>query len=435
MPSLPVLSSVISLLLAFSGPSAAAVAPTEPSSAPGMLDQVRQKLERLRTTFMRTERSRTEAEQALTDAEKSLAEAAREVSASEKAIRRANQSLAELEARRAATERRVRQGREDGERWLRAMYFLAPGDYLKMLLNQEDPGRAGRLAGDYQYLMQRRSNEIAAWQAVLVELADDARRIEERRDELSTLGAGQTAMRQRLALLKQERAQALSVIAGQARGEQERIEELKRAEQRLSAVVEELRRADSATKTAPESPSRKSSATAAVPAEAVPAASGNALLPDEMQALMPDTRTPPRSADPANAAAGFAALKGSLPLPLDLIPAVRFGQSRPTGSLRTQGLVFHAEEGSPVRAVARGRVVYADWLKGFGLLLIVDHGDGYMSLYGHNRSTDKRVGEKVESGDVIASVGESGGQERPTLYFEIRHQGRPDDPLLWCRAP
>ena len=91
-----------------------------------------------------------------------------------------------------------------------------------------------------------------------------------------------------------------------------------------------------------------------------------------------------------------------------------------------------ADEGGKVRAVAQGRVAFADWMRGFGLLLIIDHGDGYMSLYGHNQALYKEVGEWVDSGETVATLGASGGQTRAGLYFELRHKGRPVNPVLWC---
>ena len=101
--------------------------------------------------------------------------------------------------------------------------------------------------------------------------------------------------------------------------------------------------------------------------------------------------------------------------------------------MRWQGLNIPASEGTPVRAIHHGRVVFSDWLRGYGLLVIIDHGDGYLSLYGHNQSLLRETGAWVSSGDGIATVGNSGGREQPGLYFEIRHHGQPQDPARWCR--
>ena len=112
----------------------------------------------------------------------------------------------------------------------------------------------------------------------------------------------------------------------------------------------------------------------------------------------------------------------------------RFGAPRLGSLLKWRGVVIDAQPGRPVRAIAYGRVVFADWLRGFGLLLIIDHGDGYMSLYGHNQALYKEAGDWVAPGEVVATVGDSGGEVRPGLYFEIRHDGRPVNPARWCRT-
>lgn len=112
----------------------------------------------------------------------------------------------------------------------------------------------------------------------------------------------------------------------------------------------------------------------------------------------------------------------------------RFGSARSSGKLRWNGVFIEAEPGTPVTAVHYGRVVFSDWLRGFGLLLIVDHGDGYMSLYGHNEVLYRETGDWVTAGETIATVGDTGGQNRSGLYFEIRHAGKPTDPQHWCRV-
>jgi septal ring factor EnvC (AmiA/AmiB activator) len=112
----------------------------------------------------------------------------------------------------------------------------------------------------------------------------------------------------------------------------------------------------------------------------------------------------------------------------------RYGTQKNIGNLKWRGLFIAGREGQQVISVFHGRVVYADWLRGFGLLLILEHGDGYMTLYGHNQSLHKAVGDWVKAGEVIASLGNTGDAAQPGLYFEIRHNGEPRDPLIWCRA-
>ena len=129
----------------------------------------------------------------------------------------------------------------------------------------------------------------------------------------------------------------------------------------------------------------------------------------------------------------FAGLRGKLKWPSRGRLANRYGSRRKEGKLKWQGVMIKAPEGTEVTAISHGRIAFSDWLRGFGLLTIIDHGDGYMSLYGGNQSLYKEVGDWVEAGDVIASVGNSGGHRETALYFEIRHNGKPTNPLKWCR--
>ena len=130
----------------------------------------------------------------------------------------------------------------------------------------------------------------------------------------------------------------------------------------------------------------------------------------------------------------FTRLRGKLNWPVSGQLIARFGDAR-AGGVRWDGVLVATERGTPVKAVCAGRVIYADWLPGLGLLAIVDHGDGYLSLYGHNDHLLKAAGEEVAAGDAIAAAGDSGGSSRPELYFEIRKGGKPVDPRPWFRAP
>jgi septal ring factor EnvC (AmiA/AmiB activator) len=129
----------------------------------------------------------------------------------------------------------------------------------------------------------------------------------------------------------------------------------------------------------------------------------------------------------------FKAARGTMPWPIGGKRANSFGRPRNEGKMRWQGVTIPASEGDSVKAIHHGRVVYADWLRGSGLLMIIDHGEGYMSLYAHNQSLLREVGEWVSAGTPISTVGNSGGQEQSALYFEIRHQGKPTNPTKWCK--
>ena len=128
----------------------------------------------------------------------------------------------------------------------------------------------------------------------------------------------------------------------------------------------------------------------------------------------------------------FKQQKGLLPWPVQGPFIARYGQSRNRGDLKWNGILIGSTYGTPVQAVSHGRIAFSDWLQGYGFITIVDHGDGYMSLYGHNESLFKQAGDWVAAGEIIATTGDSGGQPKPGLYFEIRSRGKPVDPYLWC---
>jgi septal ring factor EnvC (AmiA/AmiB activator) len=137
---------------------------------------------------------------------------------------------------------------------------------------------------------------------------------------------------------------------------------------------------------------------------------------------------------PTDSKDAFAKLRGKLSWPVTGKLLASFGQTR-AGGVKWDGVLVSGPQGATVRAVYHGRVVYADWLSGLGLLTIIDHGDGYLSLYGHSERLYKEVGERVTAGDTIATVGDSGGRSTPALYFEIRKAGRPIDPRPWFKSP
>ena len=265
---------------------------------------------------------------------------------------------------------------------IRAAYAMGRQDYLKLLLNQEEPARVARMLAYYRYLGAARSERIAELRATLASVRQLEENIREIDRELSALRADAA---EKKAAFQAERARRELVLAQLNREIRERAQELERLkadQQRLEGLVRRL------TEYLPELP-------------------------------------------PPDREARFGRLKGRLAWPTAGTLAARFGEPKQIGALRWRGVLIAAREGTEVRSVASGRVAYADWLRGFGLLLILDHGDGYMTLYGHNQALHKEVGNWVEAGETIATVGSSGDINQAGLYFEIRHQGEPVDPSTW----
>ena len=289
--------------------------------------------------------------------------------------------IGELERERVAVEARIGVERDSLAAQVRAAYVTGRNERLKLLLNQQDPAHLGRMVVYYDYFNRMRRDTIASVSADLA--------------RLNAVAAEQEteAMRQR------------------------------QLEQRLSQELDKLEQARA----------RRAEVLAAVDASI--RAKGDAIAEMETQAatlekLVEELREVLRDF-PVEADAPFADVKGQLAWPLRGRLLRDFGQPRAQGRLKWDGVLVGAAPGTQVKAVYHGRVAYADWLTGLGLLVILEHGDGYLTLYGHNESVFKSVGEWVAPGETIAEVGDSGGQAQPALYFEIRRGRQPQNPHRW----
>jgi septal ring factor EnvC (AmiA/AmiB activator) len=268
-------------------------------------------------------------------------------------------------------------------RELRSAYVLGQQQQVKLLLNQDDPTAIARLMTYYGYLSRARADRIRGITSVLDELALIEQQVSEQKSGLEKLKDAKIAESDRLKQIQANRKRVLARLQAQLREKSDELGALQRDEKNLQQLVDSLRRA--------------------------------------LREVQPST-APSKSISP---------LKGKLVWPVEGRIGMPFGAVQADGKLRSRGVLINASAGADVHAIARGQVVFADWLRGFGLLLIIDHGKGYMSLYGYNRSLFKEVGDRVEAGDLIATVGDSGGRERSGLYLELRKDGRPFDPAPW----
>lgn len=290
---------------------------------------------------------------------------------------------AALAADKRARESDLQQNRGALAGQLRAAYLIGREEPLKLLLNQQDPARAGRMFVYYSYFGRARAEQIHGIENDVQAIADLDEQLEAQDSKLADL---EKQHRSNLADLEQARAKRSAVLASltaESNSHAQSLERLKSQQGGLEKLLRELRRA----------------------MEKFPIDNNDA----------------------------FAHLRGKLAWPVSGKVLARFGEQR-AGGVKWDGVLVATERGTPVRAVYGGRVVYADWLPGLGLLTIVDHGEGYMSLYGHNERLYKAAGERVNAGDTLASAGDSGGSNRPELYFEIRKGGKAVDPRPWFKA-
>jgi septal ring factor EnvC (AmiA/AmiB activator) len=364
-------------------------------------------------------------ERKLTEAEGSRTEAADALRKSERAISEANRTLAELTERSRHANTRLAQVRREKEERQRALkthetalsrllyqqYLAGRPEPLAILLNGGDPNAIARRLHYLTYIGQARSQWIAKVRQDVSALEKVAAEAQSQATELAAITAQQAEQRRRLEQEKRTRAQMLTRVSHDIEQQRREIETLRRDEARLARLLEQLARA--IAKPPKPKPSRE-----------VRSQSEERAQPDARQRI---ERVP----EPGAPSGTFAQLRGRLALPVRGELASRFGSPRQDGGLTWKGLFIAARPGEEVRAVAAGRVVYADWLRGFGNLLIIDHGDRYMSLYGYNETLFRQVGDVIRGGERIAAVGNTGGHPDSGLYFEMRHEGRPFDPMTW----
>ncbi|BBL34404.1 murein hydrolase activator EnvC [Nitrosomonas stercoris] len=279
-------------------------------------------------------------------------------------------------------------------------------EHLQLLFKQDNLDKATRNFYYYQYIAQARSKNIDDLHSQLTKLDTLVQASRSQHQSLEQLHNKQLQQKQQLELEKKRRSEILTSLSKEVSHQQKKITQLKQDEQRLTKLIEELNRKLALARQKKQAAKHKSN-----------------------QAVLRNNKLP----GAVEQKGAFAALKGKLRLPVRGVLLNRFGSKRENGGIKWRGLFIRSTEGSEVKAIAKGEVIFSDWLRGFGNLLILDHGNNYMSLYGNNEAVYKQVGNKVKSGDTIAIVGNSGGNAESGLYFELRYQGKPFDPLGWVK--
>jgi septal ring factor EnvC (AmiA/AmiB activator) len=358
------------------------------------LKALRARIEALKSGLGEKEAQGREARDALRDSERAISDANRALRALEAESRAVRAELARLGARQKALEAGLQGQQAALGRILAARYAAGAPDALKIALSGENPSDVARKLHYLAELSRATAQLLREMRAGLAEVGEVRRQAEERRVRLERIEAQHRADRERLLKERRARRQVLDRVSVEIRASRRQMQTLLADEKRLARLVEEIVRALS---------EHRGAGYARV--EKVP----------ELGSL----------------AGPFSAQRGKLRLPVRGELVGRFGAQRNEGPSGKTGVFIRAPEGQAVRAVAAGQVVYADWMRGFGNLLIVDHGEAYLSIYGNNESLLKQPGDPVAAGEAIATVGASGGNEQSGLYFELRHLGKAFDPLRW----
>ena len=357
-----------------------------PAKAEADLKAVRSQIDKVKAEMERDAGRRDQLTKELEESERTVGAARGELDKlrRERATHAARRS--ELAAERRAQEAALAQDRQALAGQIRAASMIGRQEPIKLLLNQRDPGQIGRVLVYYQYFGRARASQIAAIDAHLAEINGLDAELAAEEQRLLALEQQQRGEVTRLQSARERRGKALVSLDAESKNRAKELERLKDQQGGLEKLVRELRRA-----------------------------------------LERIDKFPTDSKD------AFAKLRGKLAWPVSGKLVASYGQVR-AGGMKWDGVLLAGAQGTPVRAVYHGRVVYADWLSGLGLLTIIDHGDGYLSLYGHNERLYKEVGERVTAGDTIATLGDSGGRPQPELYFEIRKAGKPIDPRPWFKS-
>lgn len=364
---------------------------------PEELENLRRRIAAMQHDLEKTSESKSEAADALRVSERAISDSNRELAAISERQREADRQLGKLQGEAQRLSKNIAGQQSRLGELLYRQYLDGRQDYLKLLLNNQDPNQAARNLTYYQYIARNRAAWLASMREDLDALDAVSRSTREQREQLDRLRAEQVTQKNNLAKEQRARQQMLTKISRQLSQQRREIGRLQHNEQRLAKLVEKIAKMLAQPK------------------------SRSLFRNDDL----PDDRF---DGEP------FARLKGKLTLPVTGTVTNRFGESRPDSTVRWKGLFLRTSAGQSVKAVAAGRVVFADWLRGFGNLIILDHGKGYMSLYGNNETLYKQVGDVLRGGDTLAAVGNSGGNEDYGLYFELRHESKPLDPVAWLAA-
>ncbi|OEC36736.1 Septal ring factor EnvC, activator of murein hydrolases AmiA and AmiB [Pseudomonas cuatrocienegasensis] len=338
----------------------------------------------------------------------------RDLKSSEGEIQRLDKEKKQLEGARLEQQRLI--GIQ-----ARAAYQSGRQEYVKLLLNQQNPERFARTLTYYDYISQARMEQLATFNETLRQLNNVEQDIVQQQAQLLEQKSALDSRRTQLAEVRKERQVALARLN----------KEFTERDRKLKARQEDQAQLAQVLKTIDETLARQAREAQAARARAL----ADAREQEQRQARPSAPSSGPLVSAGASYGGPFAQARGKLPWPVDGRLVARYGTPRGDDArTKWDGVLIGASAGSQVRAVHGGRVVFADWLRGAGLLVILDHGNGYLSLYGHNQSLLKDAGDVVKAGEPIATVGTTGGQDTPALYFAIRQQGRPSDPAQWCRA-
>jgi septal ring factor EnvC (AmiA/AmiB activator) len=368
------------------------------------LNALRARIDSLKSELDQKETTRRESRDALRESERAISDAGRELRSLESQTQAAQEELKTLTAMRRELGQGLERQQAALSRMLAARYAAGPPDVLRVALSGADPNDAAR---DLYYLgtiSRSMARLLGRFRADAADLERVSGEVREKAVRLEALEAGRRVEREKILVESRERKRLLDRLADDIRAGRKEIRGLVADESRLARLVEEI-------------------------GKVLTAKPGAGYSPKAGRPGRPTTKVPESGAEAPDGL--FSSLRGKLRLPVRGELVSRFGSPRTEGGGNSKGVFIRSPEGQQVRSIAAGRVVFADWMRGFGNLLIVDHGETFLSVYGNNEALLKQPGDAVSVGEPIATVGSTGGSAQTGLYFELRHLGKAFDPLRW----
>lgn len=349
---------------------------------PAQIEDLKERIEGIDDWLADAEKDRSSLERQLAAAERTISKLTRERRSLREQVKKQQQRLAGLQNEERELSRTLDRQRESLKKQIRTAWMEGDAPAVKVLLNEINPDNIARTMTYYEYLSRDTVRRLETFQKNLQELKVTQTAVQSTRAELAKTEEGVIQRQQGLKASRQERQKTLTALNQDIRSRRSEKDELESDRKRLEKLLSEVQQAIA-----------------------------NIPSPNESQP--------------------FASLRNKLPWPAQGKVTSRFGDKYADGKLSRNGLLIQTGEDAEVKAIHYGRVVFANWLRGFGLITIIDHGDGYMTLYGHSSSLFTSPGDWVAAGEAIALAGRTGGTENPALYFEVRHNGKPDNPGRW----
>ena len=419
------------IFILLSGAFTVAVAADQRMQTQQEIAQTAKDIAELKKLLSKIQQEKSSAENALKKTETEIGELEKQVNELQQQEKKTEQELETLDTQK----KKLQSSRLEQQKLIaiqaRAAYQAGQQEPLRLLLNQQQPEKFSRNLTYYQYIGQARQQQINAFNETIHQLSNISTQITEQQTQLAEQRASVISKQDRLKTLRQQRQEKVATLSQQQRKESKSLKARQADQAELNKVLQTIEATLARQAQEAREAERKRQQYLA---EQQRQQAEQLLKNNPQPATGKQPQSPMVSTAITHSGGNFSSAQGKLPWPVNGRLIARFGSARGDTRSKWDGVLISSQAGTQVRAIHSGRVVFADWLRGAGLLVIVEHGDGYLSLYGHNQSLLSRPGDIVKTGQAISTVGNTGGQNQAALYFAIRKKGKPTDPVQWCRT-